>query len=153
MSRAFIKETDDFEEILPDRPISPHPNLVTSKGLALIERHLSAAAAEHEAAQSSGDRSAIARTAREWRYWASRRGSAQVVAVPETADTARFGGTVTISRHDGRLQTFQIVGEDEADPARNLLSYVSPLARALMGSHAGDVVHFGACDAKIQKIE
>jgi transcription elongation GreA/GreB family factor len=153
MSRAFIKETDEVQEILHDRLISPHPNLVTPQCLALIERDLSAAAAEYEAAQSRGDRSAIARTAREWRYWTSRRGSAQVVTTPATADSVYFGSTVTISRDGGRFQTFQIVGEDEADPARNLLSYVSPLARALMGSHAGDVVHFGACNAKIQKIE
>jgi transcription elongation GreA/GreB family factor len=60
---------------------------------------------------------------------------------------------VTISRDDGSVQTFQIVGEDEADPARNLLSHVSPSARALMGSSLRDVVHFGARDAEIQKIE
>jgi transcription elongation GreA/GreB family factor len=153
MSRAFVKETDDVREILPDRPISRHPNFVTPQGLALIERNLSAAAAEHEAALSRGDRAAIARTAREWRYWTSRRGSAQVVTVPGKADSVRFGSTVTISRGDGRVQTFQIVGEDEADPARNLLSHVSPLARALMGSNAGDVVQFGARDAEILKIE
>ncbi len=149
MSRAFVKETDDVQEILPDRPISPHPNLVTPQGLALIERDLSAATAEHGAAQASGDRAAIARTARELRYWTSRRGSAQVVVLPRMADAVRFGSIVTISRDEGRVQTFQIVGEDEADPARNLLSHVSPLARALMGSQPGDVVRFGARDLEI----
>jgi transcription elongation GreA/GreB family factor len=152
MSRAFIKETDDAQEIVLDRPISSHPNFVTPQGLALIERSLSAASAEYDAAQSRGDRAAIARTAREWRYWTSRRGSAQVV-LPRSTNSARFGSTVTISRGDGRIQTFQIVGEDEADLARDLLSHVSPLARALMGSNAGDVVHFGASDAEIVKIE
>jgi transcription elongation GreA/GreB family factor len=153
MSRAFVKETDDLQEILPDRPISPHPNLVTPQGLALTERKLSAAAAEHGAAQASGDRAAIAPTARELRYWTSRRGSAQAVVLPRMADAVRFGSFVTIARDDGRVQTFQIVGEDEADPNRNLLSYVSPLARALIGGEPGDVVHFGARDAKIQKVE
>jgi transcription elongation GreA/GreB family factor len=56
---------------------------------------------------------------------------------------------VTILRQDGRLQTYRLVGEDEADQARNLLSYVSPLARALMGNNAGDVVRVGA---EIKKI-
>jgi transcription elongation GreA/GreB family factor len=125
----------------------------TQQGLALTERKLSAAAAEHGTAQASGDRAAIARTARELRYWTSRRGSAQVVVLPRTADAVRFGSIVTIYREDGRVQTFQIVGEDEADPARNLLSHVSPLARALIGSGRGDVVHFGARDAEIKKIE
>jgi len=110
MSRAFVKETDDVQEILPDRPISPHPNLVTPRGLALIERDLSAAATEHKAAQASQDRAAIARMARDFRYWTSHRGSAQVVVLPRTADAVRFGSIVTISRDDGRVQTFQIVG-------------------------------------------
>jgi transcription elongation GreA/GreB family factor len=59
---------------------------------------------------------------------------------------------VTILRQDGRLQTYRLVGEDEADRARNLLSDVSPLARALMGNSAGDVVRVGAWDAEIKKI-
>jgi transcription elongation GreA/GreB family factor len=148
MSRAFVKETD-LEEVVPHRPISSHPNLVTAEGLALIERHLTSAIAEREAAQSAGDHSAFARAARELRYWNSRRGSAQIVATHETTDEVRFGSIVTILRQDGRLQTYRLVGEDEADQARNLLSYVSPLARALMGNSAGDVVRVGA---EIKKI-
>jgi transcription elongation GreA/GreB family factor len=130
MSRAFVREFDDVAEILPDRPSSSYPNLVTAEGLALIERHLTAAAAEHEAARSAGNHLALARAARELRYWSARRGSAQLVATPETIDTVRFGSTVTIVRQDGRCQTYRLVGEDEADPTRCLLSYVSPLARA-----------------------
>ena len=45
----------------------------------------------------------------------------------------QFGHAVTLVRDDGRRQTFQIVGEDEADPAKGSISYVSPLARALLG--------------------
>ncbi|MHC3126264.1 transcription elongation factor, partial [Brevundimonas sp. GN22] len=50
----------------------------------------------------------------------------------------RFGGTVTIEREDGRIQTFRIVGEDEADPAKGSVSHVSPLARALIGKPVDD---------------
>ncbi len=50
---------------------------------------------------------------------------------------------VTIARDDGRRQTYRIVGEDEADPAAGTLSYVSPLARALMGKSPGDVFAMG----------
>jgi transcription elongation GreA/GreB family factor len=117
--------------------------------LALIERDLSAAAAEHEAALSRGDRAAIARTAREWRYWTSRRGSEKVVMAPGKADAVRFGSTVTISRDDGRVQTFQIVGEDEADPGRNSLPCFTLGARANEKQHGGR----GACDAEILRIE
>ncbi|MGG2476782.1 GreA/GreB family elongation factor, partial [Rhizobium sp. BR5] len=49
-----------------------------------------------------------------------------------------FGSLVTFSRDDGRTQRFRIVGEDEADPAAGTMSYVSPVARALMGKAAGD---------------
>ena len=51
---------------------------------------------------------------------------------------AQFGARVTIRREDGREQTFRIVGEDEADPARHSVSYVSPLARAVTGKGVGD---------------
>ena len=63
-----------------------------------------------------------------------------------------FGSTVTIEREDGRRQTFRIVGEDEADPAKGTISYVSPLARALTGKSVGDIVHAGGSDAEIVKI-
>ena len=50
----------------------------------------------------------------------------------------RFGGSVSIEREDGRTQTWRIVGEDEADPAKGSVSHVSPLARALLGKLIGD---------------
>ena len=62
---------------------------------------------------------------------------------PEQTDTVQFGSTVTIARDDGRRQTWRIVGEDEAEPNEGTLSYVSPVARALMGKSVGDVVQAG----------
>jgi transcription elongation GreA/GreB family factor len=64
----------------------------------------------------------------------------------------QFGSTVTLLRSDGRRVTYRIVGEDEADPARGTVSYVSPLARALIGKVPGDTVRMGATDAEIQRI-
>jgi transcription elongation GreA/GreB family factor len=52
----------------------------------------------------------------------------------------RFGGAVTVEREDGRRQTWRIVGEDEADPATGSVSYVSPLAQAVLGKTVGDLV-------------
>ncbi len=149
MSRAFVKEGDGAAEALPDRPISPHPNLVTREGLALIDAHLERLRAEHAAAGEDRDR--LAGIARDMRYWAARRASAQVVAEPEDASEVRFGATVTVDR-DGRRQTWRIVGEDEADPARGTISYVSPLARVLMGKSVGDVVRAGNAEAEIVDI-
>ena len=154
MSRAFTKDRDDGElfEELPDRPISPHPNLVTSGGLALIEAAVTRLQGEQAAARAAGDRAIIARVARELRYWTRRRASAQVVPAPSDRSHVQFGSTVTILRPDGRRQTFRIVGEDEADPARGTLSYVSPLARTLIGRELGDVVVAGNSEAEIVEI-
>lgn len=143
MSVAFTRE-EDLEATaadLPDRPISPHPNLVTPAGLAAIDEQLAAARAAYAAAQAKGDieadRTAMARATRDLRYWSARRASAQLVET--TADgRVRFGGAVTIEREDGRAQTWRIVGEDEADPKAGSVSHVSPLARALMGKRVGD---------------
>ncbi len=64
-----------------------------------------------------------------------------------------FGTTVTIKREDGRRQTFRIVGEDEADPAKGTIPYVSPLARALVGKAVGDVVRLGEGEVEVLKVE
>jgi transcription elongation GreA/GreB family factor len=155
MSRAFTKEPDEGEplEDLPDRPLSPHANLVSSQGLAQIETALAAAHAAHTRAQSSGDRTARAHAARDLRYWTARRSTAQLMPGPENAEKVQFGSTVTIERDDGRRQTWRIVGEDEAEPAQGTLSYVSPVARALMNKSVGDVVQAGSGEAEIMKIE
>ncbi len=60
----------------------------------------------------------------------------QVVDAPASADTVAFGGTVTFRRDDGRVQTYRIVGEDEADPKAGTISYVSPVAQRLLGRAA-----------------
>ena len=143
MSVAFTRE-EDLEATaadLPDRPISPHPNLVTPEGLAAIEAALAAARAAYNAAQARGsieaDRTAMARATRDLRYWSARRASAQLIeSAPD--GRVRFGGAVTIEREDGRTQTWRITGEDEADPAKGSVSHVSPLARALVGKRVGD---------------
>lgn len=143
MSVAFTRE-EDLEATaadLPDRPISPHPNLVTPNGLALIEAALAEARAAYTAAQAAGsietDRTPMARAARDLRYWSARRASAQLVET-EADGRVRFGGAVTIEREDGRTQTWKITGEDEADPAKGSVSHVSPLALALIGKRVGE---------------
>jgi transcription elongation GreA/GreB family factor len=64
----------------------------------------------------------------------------------------RFGSKVTIVRDDGREQIFRIVGEDEADVATGSISYVSPLAGALLGKRVGDVVRAGRDEAEITAV-
>jgi transcription elongation GreA/GreB family factor len=151
MSRAFVNE-DSYVDALPDRPVSGHPNLVTEQGLAQIEAALDAARRAYGEAQAAGDREALANAGRDLRYCNARRASAQLRQPAPACDVVQFGNAVTIVRDDGREQTFRIVGEDEADPVKGSISYVSPLARALLGKRVGDVVRAGKDDAEITAI-
>lgn len=156
MSRAFVKETDDSAVELPDRPVSFHPNLVTPEGLAAIEREIGRLGAARADAVSASDTAALAAITRDLRYWMARHASAQVVpptaASPEEPRVVQFGTTVTVRREDGRMQTFRIVGEDEADPSHGTLSYVAPLARALFGKAVGEVAALARGEAEIVAI-
>ena len=153
MSKAFTKETDADESVeLPDREISPLPNLVSQRGLALIEAEIERHSAANAAALAADDKEAAARAGRELRYWTARRNSAQVQPEPLGSSEVQFGSAVTILREDGRRQSFRIVGEDEADPAQGLLSWASPLARELMGKGVGEEIEAGATEATIVSI-
>lgn len=154
MSVAFTKE-QDYEAAaadLPDRPISPHPNLVTREGLAALDAALAEARKAFAAAQVAGgidvDRSAMARAARDVRYYAARRASAELTE-PRTDGKVVFGSRVTFEREDGGRRTYRIVGEDEADPAQGAVSYVSPLARAVMGKTVGDAATVAGSEIEI----
>jgi len=149
MSRAFVKEAEDKVEDLPDRPVSGHRNLVTPEGLAAIEAALTRFENAHREATTRNDAHAAAAAMREVRYWRARRGSAEVVRPRSEPDTAAFGTTVTIRRDDGREQAFRIVGEDEADPPQGTVSYVSPVARAVMTHGPGDTVEIAGGKAEI----
>ena len=158
MSVAFTKEQDSESAAahLPDRPVSPHPNLVSASGLAAIEAALAEARAAYTGAQAGGgvdaDRTAMARATRDLRYWSARRATAQLMPEPVDSDVVHFGSTVAVERQDGRRQSFRIVGEDEADPTAGSVSYVSPMARALLGKGAGDVVQVAGAEVEIVSI-
>ncbi|WIG50962.1 MAG: Transcription elongation factor GreB [Afipia sp.] len=151
MSRAFVKESDAVDE-LPDRIVSDYPNYVTVEGLDLIERTIAELQSRLAQAQIKGDRDALAAISRDLRYWDKRRSTAMVVQMPDSATTVRFGAMVTIKRDDGRTQEYRIVGEDEADPTKGLLSHASPLAQALLGKAVGDTVRAGQGEAEILAI-
>ena len=160
MSVAFTKEESAetaAETLLPDRPISPHPNLVTEAGLQALETQLQQAREAHDAASAIDDVNERRRQAaiplRDMRYFTARVRTAQLVPAPTSTDTVAFGSTVTFSRNDGRVQTYRIVGEDEADPKAGSISFVSPVAKSLMGKAVGDVVGTGAQELEIISIE
>jgi transcription elongation GreA/GreB family factor len=155
LSVAFTKEDSAetaSETLLPDRPISPHPNFVTEAGLKALEFQLRQAREAYEAASAIEDvnerRRQAANPLREARYLAARVRTAQLIPEPASVDVVAFGNTVTFKRGDGRVQKYRIVGEDEADPKAGSISFVSPVAKLLMGKAVGDIV--GAADQEIE---
>nr|WP_249116728.1 transcription elongation factor GreA [Ciceribacter sp. L1K23] len=159
VSVAFVKEESAEaaqETLLPDRPVSPHPNLVTEDGLKALEAQLQAARDAYETANAIEDvnerRRQSAGPLRDARYFTERVRTAQVMPVPEDKSVVAFGSTVTFSRDDGRVQTYRVVGEDEADPKAGSISYVSPVAGALSGKAVGDLVTVGEQELEIVRI-
>lgn len=143
MSRAFIKDTDpDIPEDLPELPLSEHPNYVTERGLAQLRERLVDAGQRLAAidADAVGAKLERAMIARELRWLQARIGAAIVVAPVARRDRVGFGATVDVVDDNGGEHRYRIVGEDEADPERGLVSWISPLARALDGARVGDSV-------------
>lgn len=147
MSRALVNEIADDElagdlPYLPDLPVSEHPNYVTPRGLALLHRRLEEAQrrladVDPDAEGASLDR---AHARREQRWLQGRVHSAIPVSAPADASRVGFGATIELTDQNNTAYRYRIVGEDEADPEHGLVSWVSPLARALNGARVGDSV-------------
>jgi transcription elongation GreA/GreB family factor len=160
MSVAFTREdsAETAAEVeLPDRPISPHPNFVTASGLEVLTNAMRESRAAYDLAQKIEDagerRRAIAVASRDMRYFADRLRTAKLVPSPTEFTTVAFGHLVTLRRRDGRRQVFRIVGEDEADPRNGSISYVSPVARGLIGRAAGEIALAGDQEIEILSID
>ena len=134
MSKAFTTETAPSAPP-PEKMVEDGPNPVTPEGMAQIEAHI----ARIEAALKTETNVLLRETlARDLRYWEIRKASAEVVT-PSSDDTVAFGSTVTIERK-GRQQTFRIVGVDEADASKALISFRAPLAQTILGARSGDII-------------
>ncbi|MER8483461.1 transcription elongation factor GreA [Mesorhizobium sp. M1322] len=154
MSRAFTREEDSENAIagIGERPISPHRNLVTQRGLTLIDAELAALRDDLARAEKRADRERIALISRDLRYWTARRESAEL-SVPEPgSNLVRFGMGVTLEGDDGRKVHWKIVGEDEADPAKGTISHVSPMALALFGKKVGEIAVVNGKEWEIVKL-
>jgi transcription elongation GreA/GreB family factor len=147
MSRAFVKE-NDLEHAgidIPERPLSVEPNYVTPRGLKLLNQNIDDLEKEREALNENKDdpmvRQKIAVIERDIRYFAARIESA-ILTISKDEDPSQvlFGAKVTAEDEEGDLLTFEIVGEDEANIHESRVSYLSPLAEALLGAAIGDEV-------------
>ena len=139
MSVAFRRESDE-EHLEPkfELPIPPGPNLVTERGTALIDARIAELEAKVAAGGTEDDLKALKR---DLRYWRTRHATMEVQP-PADGDVAAFGTKVRY-KLNGKQNSVSIVGDDEADPPAGLISYASPLARALIGAGAGDFADFG----------
>lgn len=139
MSVAFRRESDEeHKEPRFELPIPPGPNLVTARGRAMTRAKVAALEAEVAAETDEARRESIRR---DLRYWHTRLATAEPAPVP-ALDEVAFGTRVTF-RLNGAERVLDIVGDDEAEPAAGRISFSAPLARALMGGYAGELVDFG----------
>ena len=154
MSRAFTKDDDTGSAIaeIGERPVSQHRNLVTERGLALIESELARLREELGKAERQGDRERLATASRDLRYWTARRETAELSVPDPDSDVVRFGMRVTIEDEDGKKNTWVIVGEDEADPSKGKISHVSPMAQALFGKTVGAAASVNGKEWEIVKL-
>jgi transcription elongation factor GreB len=142
MSRAFVKEADGdaVDDGLPERQSSTEPNYVTPRGLHLL--HEQARQLENTRAGLVGDETLAAKqmrkeVERDLRYFNARLASAIVVERGVVHTQVGIGSAVEVLDDDDVVTRYGIVGEDEADVAHGLVSWVSPLARALRGQGVG----------------
>ncbi len=135
MSVAFRRDSDE-EHLEPrfELPIPPGPNLVTPRGLKLIE----ARNAELEAAVGAASTEALPELQRDLRYWRARLATAQLAPLASGVIVA-LGTSVTIEQ-DGRTRTLAIVGHDESDPATGRIAFTAPLAKALIGNQIDEEI-------------
>ena len=165
MNKAFTRETDGDDEEEPEPslqlPLGTR-NYITPGGHARIRDELDQLLRSERPhvvevvhwAASNGDRSEngdyiygkrrLREIDRRIRFLTRRLDLAEIVdpARQENSDQVFFGATVTLCDEQGAEQTYQIVGVDETDFTRGRISWVSPLARALLKAREGDVVRF-----------
>ncbi len=166
MSKAFVKEDSENDENDGlDEPESALPqgtkNYITPSGFEKLRAELMELLDVKRPelvktvawAASNGDRSENAdyiygkRKLREYdrriRFLQKRLEIAEIVdPKKQSGDKVLFGATVTIENEEGKRNTYQIVGIDESDPAAKKISWIAPLAKAILNAKKGETVSF-----------
>lgn len=152
MSKAFTRESDESgaEEIPPFRPQLPPGarNYITREGAErlrqnltdLLEKKLASGTGTNEGGTASGADLRTIETA--IRRLQLKLDSVIIAEVPADQGKVAFGSLVTVRQGNGEEAAYHIVGVDEADPEHGSISWISPLARALLSRRAGDKVRF-----------
>jgi transcription elongation factor GreB len=147
MSKAFTREADEEHEDAPARPLGAElppgvPNYMTPEGAARLREDL------HRLTQvdrpelvTTGDGRALRELDRRIAFLGRRLELLEVVdPASQPAGRVLFGATVVVRAEDGAERRYRVVGVDEADPRRGDVSWRSPIAAALLGAEADDVV-------------
>ena len=166
MSRAFVRESDDR----PEQPLVRQPsalpegakNYFTPEGAARLRRDLQRLVEEERPKLSALDnpeaKTKLLALEQQISLLEQSLQSAEIVPPPVgESDVVRFGATVTVRRADGEEDQYRIVGVDEIDLDRSWVSWLSPIAKALLNGHTGERVRFkfpsGEEDLEIVKVE
>jgi transcription elongation factor GreB len=163
MSKAFVKESPAEPEQQDERETAAMPpgtkNYISPSGFArlkaelrqLVEIERPAVVKTVAWAAALGDRSENAdylygkkrlrEIDRRVRFLIKRLEAAEVVrSAGRDTDQVFFGAAVSVKNISGKIQTLTILGVDEVDPARGKISWISPMAKALLKGRAGDLV-------------
>jgi transcription elongation factor GreB len=149
MSKAFTKETDEgpFEDLVAEPKDLLPPgvrNYVTPEGAAALRRELERLDHEIRPTLAGGDvesKRKLAALDRRVRFLQERIANMEVVdPASQEQDTVRFGARVMVADEEGEERVYKIVGVDESDPAQAKISWISPIAKALISARVGDVV-------------
>ncbi len=147
MSRAFVREpdADSTVDVLPALPQEPVPNYVTAKGMAMLEEWRGRLRRERQVLEADQTsmvaRSQLAHVRRDLRYVEGRIDHAVVVdPAGQPPGVVAFGARVDVLDEHAEPHAWHIVGENQADIDKGMVSWVSPLARALIGARVGDTV-------------
>ncbi|MEQ1498630.1 MAG: GreA/GreB family elongation factor [Novosphingobium sp.] len=148
MSVAFRRESDE-EHLEPkfELPIPLGPNLVTARGLTLLEAKVAELEAALPAITEEAERK---KHLRELRYWRTRLATAELTEA-RAGGVVGFGSRVELLLND-KPRVIELVGHDEADPVAGKLAFTAPLARAMMGAEAGDLLDFGGKEGAIEVV-
>ena len=146
MSRAFIKE-NDLEHAgidIPERPISLEINYVTPSGLKDLQSSIDSLDKERQLFTGNEDsniKQKKMRIERDIRYYSSRLESAVLVDPSvQNKEVILFSAKVEVFSVTSKKYVFEIVGEDEANIKENKISYLSPIAKSLIGNRINDEV-------------
>jgi transcription elongation factor GreB len=146
MSRAFVKEPDgdQVSDDQPEWPISQHTNFVTPFGFQQLQTRRENLTTQQDALKENKDsmssKTELAQIGRELRYLVSRIATAKVVQVPQDKTIVKISAFVCVIDENDKEYQFMIVGEDEAEIKQGKISWISPLAKALLDSSLGDEV-------------